>query len=312
MNTKFKTLLYGLSKAEWLVMLGEDLGQWLTCIEAKNLRCAGAMSAGLSQPPTTNKLVDRKLLDAKGCYTQFGVDFINWLFTFTDKRLPLPAIKNLLPQQTLSVSDKDNTFDRVVDVLKKVVSNDDIRPVINCALLNKDGIVATNGHILMFVGYDTGRDTFLYDPVAKKQITAYKAESYPKWQSIPWDVSEAKKKNNVLVLETYSRLKPLARLFSDDQYSHRHMFIGKQNVAISYTTKLFKVLYDCGVTSCDMYQKGDDDPIILKGNTKGVKFLGLLMSIRIKDGALDGCMAKDYRFEDLVEAQQSEGFLGQI
>ncbi len=300
-------LLYSLSKSEWIGLLGESLGLWFTNGKDTKVPELNSFCGCTYDLKLINKLYKRGLLTDKGLYNLRCVEFINWLYSYQEKRLPLPVVKDLLPKPMLSISDKKTTFNRIKHALKLVVSTDEMRPVLKCISVAKDGLVATNGYILFFIEYKTEYEPYLYDPVLERRMV-YESTQYPKWKSIVWDTAQAKNHYNVLVLETYSKLKRMAKLFYDD--FGRDIVINKHRVSIRYFAKFFKIFYKFGVTACDVYlQKDKDSGIILKGVTKGFEFLGIIMPVGYKDS---DALVVNYKFEDLVVEQESVGFLGMM
>ena len=301
-------LLYSLSQSEWTTLLGELPDMWLSGMSVEKLPKSGDLCGNTFDLKLVNKLYGRGILTEKGLYTTRGVEFLEWLYSYHDKRFPLPVVKDLLPRARLSMGDRETSFNRITNALKSVVSADTMRSVLMNVLVAEDGLVATNGYILFFIGYNTGHESHLYDPVVRRRA-AYEPAQYPKWRSIAWDTGQAKQQYNVLVLETYSKLKVLVRLFPDANWG-RNIFIGNCRISLNYLTRIFKIFYKFGVTACDIYLQGDRDmAIILKGATKGFEFLALVMPIRYdKDDIIDS----DYNFDDLVVEQESVGFLGMV
>ena len=305
-NLKFRKLLYGLTKDEWIALLGESLGMWFNTVNEEDLPEVGAISKNFYNDKPIRKLYKRDLLTDVGCYTEKGVEFIKQLYAYQTNVLPFPVVKDLKPNRQLS-SDREATFNHITHVLKQVVSNDEMRPALNCVSVTEDGIVATNGHILFFVGYVTGQEPFFYNPVLGEKLES--ETEYPKWREIVWDIKEVDKHYNTLVLEMFSKLKLMVKLFPDE--FGRNIVVNGQRFSIHYLNKIFKVFYKLGVVDCDMYIKGEQKRgMIIKGKSKGFEFLAIIMALRAKGE--DHELVWQYQFNELIAEQESTGFLGMM
>lgn len=307
-NQRFRELLYDLSQAEWNNLLNESVGIWLRTVNEDELPELKQLCKGFDKK-VIKKLSNRGFLTGDGCFTKMGTKFVKKLYSYQGKRLPLPITKDQDPRLQLS-SDKQETFERIAQALRLVVSHDEMKPILRCIYITEDGITATNGHILANVKYKTNQEPFLYDIVEGEE--SMKGAEYPKWKQIIWDTKKAVKHYNGLVLDMYTKLKAMAKLFPDS--FGRSILIGELRFSIVYFNIIFKVLYDFGIVDCNMYINQDKDGgMIIKAHTRGYKFLLMIMPIRWKPNEpTEYDLAIHYSFEDIVEAQESEGFMGMI
>lgn len=308
-NLVFRELLYGLTQSEWVALLGESLGIWLKTVGEGDIPKVDSFCPNIYNKKPLQRLCAPDLLTKSSCYTKRGVEFVRRLYSFRDKKLPLPIAKDPPPKTQLSF-DREATFGQIMQAFRLVVSKDEMRPVLNCASVTEEGIVATNGHILFFVGYKTGHESFLYNPVLDKKMEF--GVEYPKWREIVWDVKQANKHYNGLVLEIHSRLMLIARLFPDALFG-RNIFVKGQRFSIDYFNRIFKIYYEFGLVDCDVFIKDDlQAGMIIKAQSRGFEFLTIVMPIRERKGQSADDVAVHYLFEDFITEQETEGFLGMM